>query len=104
MNAYTSGVPATAPGHMSITAAKGLSAAGTLRAMAAITDTNTNYPFNVTGLDIVVYASTFSSAVLNIGFINKEAFYTSNHNISVSDLVITYDPPASRNLFFGSTF
>lgn len=104
VDAHTSGVASTQPGYMSVTATNGISSAGTLRASAVITDTSTNYPFNVTGLSIVVDASTFNSA-LTVVFLNKENVYTSNHNLGVADMTITYDPPASsNNLFFGSTF
>lgn len=103
VDAYTSGVALTQPGYMDIAAVGGLGVAGTLRSSAAITDTNTNYPFNVTGLSIVVDASTFTSA-LRVQFLNKENTYTSNHNLSVSDLTITYDPPSGNTLFFGSPF
>ncbi len=104
VDAYTSGVASTQPGYMSIEGSNGLSSAGTLRASAVITDTSVNYPFSVTGLDIAVDAATFTGA-LTVTFLNKENVYASNHNLTVSDMTITYDlASASNNLFFGSTF
>lgn len=103
VNANTSGVALTEPGHMSIVGSGGLTGAGTLRASSAITSSNTNYPFSVSGLDILVGATTFNGA-LTVTFLNKEDTYTSNHNLSVSNLTITYDPPSGNTLFFGSPF
>lgn len=104
VNAYTSGVALTVPGYIALTAGAGLGGS-TMLASTTMTDTNAAYNYSATGLSITVGASTFTGGLV-VDLINKENTYTSNHNIAIGDMTITYDPPAtnSNNLFFGSTF
>lgn len=54
------------------------------------------FPFTVTS------AADFE---INLTFVNKESFYSNSHVLdSFGTLNITYTPPPSSNLFFGSTF
>lgn len=104
VNAYTSGSGSTTPGYLEIAADGDLASAGVMRASTAISLIATDYSFSASGLSVPVSGTSLTNA-LRCTFLNKENFYTSNHNIGVIDLTITYDPPASSsNLFFGSTF
>lgn len=102
VNAVSTG-GSSAPAHMFISSGSGLGSV-TLRTETTLTASATDYAFSASGLDIVVDANTFVDGVLVL-LRNKEAFYSSYHTISVSDLTVTYATASgANNLFFGSTF
>lgn len=67
------------------------------------TRTAADYGFTVTaGLPYTLTSSADLEAQLSL--LNNESFYACSHYATVTELNVTYTPPASSNLFFGSTF